>query len=95
MQLALRDTAMLNSLGSVYVDMKSDKGDCDACKEDKSVDDYSCAACLKSAKLNRFGLPRKLNSTPGVNMMNRITDINTGPQFNAIVSDACVKNERL
>ncbi|WZZ91336.1 hypothetical protein YC2023_119915 [Brassica napus] len=45
--------------------MKSDKGDCDACKEDKSVDDYSCAACLKSAKLNRFGLPRKLEQYSG------------------------------
>lgn len=32
MQLALRDTAMLNWLGSVYLDMKSAKGDCDACK---------------------------------------------------------------
>ncbi|KAL0735917.1 hypothetical protein Bca4012_012127 [Brassica carinata] len=44
-------------LGSVYVDMKSDKGDCDACKEDESVNDNSCATCLESAKLNHFGLP--------------------------------------
>lgn len=40
--------------------MKSDNRDCNARKEDKSVDDNGCAACLKAAKLNHFGLPWKL-----------------------------------
>lgn len=45
--------------------MKSDKGDCNARKEDKGVDDNGCAACLKTAKLNHFGLPRKLKQYSG------------------------------
>lgn len=42
------------------MDMESDKGDCDAGKEDKSVNNNGCTACLKTTKLDHFGLPWKL-----------------------------------
>ena len=47
------------------MDVKSDKGDGDTCKEYESVYDNGCAACLKTAKLNHFGLPRKLKQYSG------------------------------